>query len=307
MLTFNELWRWMGVDFSLGGSLMKRNGWLALAGIVAALVVGCATAAPTDITVMTYNIRVGLGVEGSSGGTDPRPNLAAIAQVIEEAGADIVLLQEVDRGTQRTSEVDEAAWLADRLGMHGAFAKALDLEGGEYGIAVLSAYPIIDDTAVPLAHIDYVGRDGIPEYYSEQRMALVARLDVDGELLTVVDTHLGLTQEQRALQLEEIAEIVNDAGGAVIFGGDLNCEPDAPELLPVREVLRDCYQGHVDDRGLTYQIPIADRLTFHSTNPTRCIDFLFVSPDAFDVGDVNVIETAASDHRPVVVELTSSP
>jgi endonuclease/exonuclease/phosphatase family metal-dependent hydrolase len=275
-------------------------------GLFLALMAALTLMAPAqvELVVMTYNIRAGKGDDGSN--QDPRAGLAQIADVIRAQDADIVLLQEVDRNVERTGNIDEAAILADELGMDHAFAPAIPLQGGEYGIAILSRLPIASPESVALPFTDYSqSHPDLPAFYSEPRVAQVVRV-ASGELaLSVINTHLGLTRDQRMDQLEKVADLIHGAlvDGRVIFGGDLNVEPDALELVPVRRLLDDCYQGLEGENGLRRDIPIRERLTFPSDDPTECIDYLFVSRWAIDVLSTEVIETTASDHRPVVTRL----
>jgi endonuclease/exonuclease/phosphatase family metal-dependent hydrolase len=61
---------------------------------------GCRTASkpqiPASFRIMTYNIRHGEGLDG-------KIDLLRIAEVIKREGADIVALQEVDKGVERTA------------------------------------------------------------------------------------------------------------------------------------------------------------------------------------------------------------
>ncbi|MCA1594508.1 MAG: metal-dependent hydrolase, partial [Acidobacteria bacterium] len=79
------------------------------------------------LMVATYNIHTGIGM-------DKKLDLARIARVIKETRADIVGLQEVDRGVKRTGGIDEIAELARLTGMDYAFAHNLDYQGGQYGV-----------------------------------------------------------------------------------------------------------------------------------------------------------------------------
>lgn len=282
----------------------------AAGALVAPALAGAARAARVEeaLVVMSYNILVGLGpVPTWAAEADPRPTLARIAEVVREHGADLVLLQEVDRGAERTAGVDEATFLRQQLGYHGVFAPALGRSGGEYGVALLSRWPIRGHRVLPLFKPDYgTSHPELPEYFSEQRVALVAEIDAPSGPVTVVNTHLGLTREQRVHQLREIAGVLEEAAakGPVLFGGDLNAEPDALELLPVRRLLRDCYHGFRDDRGLVENLPIRSRLTFPYDVPEVCIDYLFVSDLHFDVLRTEVLDVRHSDHRPVLAHLT---
>jgi hypothetical protein len=84
-----------------------------------------------SVRVLVYNIHAGKDAAG-------KPNLEAIARLIRAHAADVVLLQEVDRGTQRSGGVDQLQVLMDGTGFGGAFGRTLDYDGGLYGIAALS-------------------------------------------------------------------------------------------------------------------------------------------------------------------------
>src|SRR5688572_9491457 len=92
-------------------------------------------AEPATLRVMSYNIHHGEGL-------DKRLDLERIAEVITDASADIVGLHEVDRGCERTQKRDLPAELAQLTGMKVVFEKNISYQGGEYGNAVLSRFPI---------------------------------------------------------------------------------------------------------------------------------------------------------------------
>src|SRR5260370_25930551 len=96
-------------------------------------------ATPADahtIRVMTYNIHVGVGM-------DKKLDLARISGVISAQHPDLVGLQEVDRGVERTQRIDEIAEIARMTKMDYAFAFNLRYQGGQYGVAILSRLPIM--------------------------------------------------------------------------------------------------------------------------------------------------------------------
>src|SRR5215212_8458190 len=88
-----------------------------------------------SLRVMSYNIHVGVGM-------DKKLDLQRIADVINSQHPDLVGLQEVDRGVKRTEGKDEIAELAKLTRMEYAFAPNLDYQGGKYGVAILSRFPI---------------------------------------------------------------------------------------------------------------------------------------------------------------------
>src|SRR5687768_17253955 len=88
------------------------------------------------LRVMTYNVHVGIGM-------DKKLDLSRVAAVINGERPDIVALQEVDRGVERTGRVDQIRELARLTKMDYAFAHNLNFQGGQYGVAVLSRTPIL--------------------------------------------------------------------------------------------------------------------------------------------------------------------
>src|SRR4030095_7388475 len=108
------------------------NLWLVL--LLACLQIVAAPKKQT-VRVMSYNIHVGVGM-------DQKLDLERIAEVINKARPDLVALQEVDRGVRRTQGLDEIAELSRLTKMDYAFAHNIDYQGGEYGVAILSRFPI---------------------------------------------------------------------------------------------------------------------------------------------------------------------
>jgi endonuclease/exonuclease/phosphatase family metal-dependent hydrolase len=264
-----------------------------------------------ELVVMSYNIMVGRFHQITGEYESFPENLRALARVMRESGADIILMQEVDAGAERSGGTDQARFLGEELGFHHSFAAAIEFQGGHYGVALLSRWPIREQQVIPLFQPDYPATH--PEWgqtspgLREQRVAQVARVDVGGRAISLINTHLGLSPHQRSVQLAQIAAVITEhlqlPGRTVIFGGDLNCEPDARELEPVRRLLRDVYHQIPDERGMPRDIRIFDRLTFRSDQPSTCIDYIFIGDDHLKVAGTQVLETTASDHRPVVTRL----
>ena len=94
------------------------------------------TSPKMSINVVSYNIKHGAGMDG-------RLDLSRSANVLEALKPDLVALQEIDNTCTRSGGKNQAAELGKALGMHHAFGKFMDFQGGEYGLAVLSRYPIL--------------------------------------------------------------------------------------------------------------------------------------------------------------------
>lgn len=227
----------------------------------------------TTITAITYNIQSGFS-------RDNYWDLEATADVIEESGADVVFLQEVSRGWLVTTGNDQMRWLGERLGMPYAWGPAStdDL----WGNAVLSRYPIISERVV--------------KYDSTQnlkRSALIVELDLgDGTTLIAISTHLdnpGEASEARSEQVEQLIGLL-EPGESTILAGDFNMTPDDP-------LIESIIAAGLVDAGL------AGGATEATSEDGRRIDYVFVTPN-LAVDAANVIDTDASDHKPVAVTLT---
>src|SRR6188768_3816553 len=116
-------------------SLTQRIATLLFA--LSLLIGGCTAGAdkPRELAVMTYNIH-------HAEGMDKRLDVERIARVIRDAKPDLVALQELDAGANRTNRVEQAKELARLLKMHYVFGPAMEFDGGKYGDAVLSRYKI---------------------------------------------------------------------------------------------------------------------------------------------------------------------
>lgn len=249
----------------------------------------CATArnaaADRSARVLVYNMHAGKDAAGVD-------NLARVAALIDSVDADIVLLQEVDRNTQRSGRVDQPATLARLTGYHAAFGKSLDYQGGQYGIAVLSRWPITSDTVIPLPIEPPQPRSG-GSY--EPRAALRVIIAGPGGPLAVVNTHLDASGDDRwrRQEIRTVLAIVDSLRGRGIptfAGGDLNSTPDTDVQLTVRGAgLRDAWTACGSGDGLTYPADSA----------VKRIDYLYLTGTATCSSAV-VIGSDASDHRPVL-------
>ena len=91
------------------------------------------TPAPDTLTVVTYNIKHGRGM-------DNVVDLKRTTAVLALLDADIIGLQEVDRLVDRSEDVDQPEFLGNQLDLESAFGAFMDYQGGEYGMAILSRF-----------------------------------------------------------------------------------------------------------------------------------------------------------------------
>ncbi|MDQ0383135.1 endonuclease/exonuclease/phosphatase family protein [Amycolatopsis thermophila] len=235
------------------------------------------------LSVLTFNIR-------HARGTDGVLDLARVAGVIRDSGADVVGLQEVDRHySARSDWADQAGELARLLGYHAVFGANLDrgppAAGSpriQYGTAILSRYPV---TAWDNTHL-------FRSPGHEQRGLLHARIDVHGVPVHVYDTHLAAgSQTDRLEQTRQITSLIGATGPAVLVG-DLNALPDAPEIATLDNAFTDAWPVSGEGDGSTYP----------AGSPDRRIDYVYASRSVSPLV-TRVLPADASDHLPLLSRL----
>ena len=88
------------------------------------------------LRILSYNIHHAEGVDG-------KLDVPRIAQVILSVDPDLVALQEVDKNTIRTGKVNQDIELSRLTKMNSVFGSNITFQGGQYGNAILSKFPII--------------------------------------------------------------------------------------------------------------------------------------------------------------------
>jgi len=206
------------------------------------------------LKVMTYNIRHGRGM-------DMVIDLERLAGVIAASGAGVIGLNEVDIETERSGGVDQAAALGELLGMHVVYGPNLEYQGGLFGNAVLSRFPVLMARNVSLAvgerarwgllcvEIDAGERAGEEAGGGDEpggggkaaarggaaraggEAAGVAGAAAGGRrrAVHVLATHLSLEAHERAAQLQKILGVVRELEGPVVLMGDFNIDAGSDE------------------------------------------------------------------------------
>lgn len=241
---------------------------------------GAAAEPELAFRVLTYNIHHGEG-------TDGRIDIERIAGIIRETRADVVCLQEVDRGVGRSGRIDIDAKLAERLGMELAYGPNLRLDGGHYGNATLTRFPIVAQENIPLP---------TPEG-QEPRGCLRTTLEIGAHRVDVYNMHFGLTSAQRKEQASALAARLGE--GPAVVAGDLNARPGGPVLRILAGKLRDTFL-EAEARGST-EAP--------GEFGDHRIDYVLVSRH-IDVLSSRVVSAppadVASDHLPYAADLSLS-
>jgi endonuclease/exonuclease/phosphatase family metal-dependent hydrolase len=237
-----------------------------------------ADAARTDGTlrIALANVHYGYDVEGHQRALEVGDLLAGL-------DADVIALNEIDRGWTITGSPDLLSTYALATGMTPVFAAATD---EVWGNAILTRLPILEVQRTRLPR----GRDPL----ARSVLTVVMELP-DGSPFALVVTHLSNIDRQgdtRLPQAQAVAAIVarlRERGIPSVVAGDLNSRPGDPEL----EVL--------EGLGLTSTLP-PGRFTFPDAAPRVQIDHILIPPGMTTLR-ANTLATGLSDHRFLVTDI----
>jgi endonuclease/exonuclease/phosphatase family metal-dependent hydrolase len=215
----------------------------------------------------TYNIHYGYDGEW-------KYMLEEQAKAIEESGADVVALQEVDTGRLTSYGVDNAYFLARRLKMHVEYLPTVE---HLTGIAVLYRG---DASAISSEYLTSI----------QEQTGIIAVELANG--VTCFGVWLGLSNEDTLGQIDEALRFIGETDPAC-FGGDFNAEADSELVEKVKAA------GFVDPFETLGIEPAPP--TSPAENPVERIDYVFIR--GLVPIDAWVPIHTVSDHRQVVVEV----
>lgn len=223
-----------------------------------------------NITVMSYNIRSAVDVDGQV-----RPDV--IADVIRSYSPDVVVMSEVGRGWALHAGTDVAASLERSLGYTAYFQGSAD---DQFGNLVLTRLPST-----------LVSSGFLPDVGGQRRSYVAVDVTVNGTPVRVVGSHL---EDRSIVQMTALLDIIGTTSPAIL-AGDINTWPDLAEAATLTST------GMVDVVAAT-----GDKCRTTSAQPTRPCDrpdWILVTDD-LTVDDVEIGTLPASDHLPLVAHLT---
>ena len=269
----------------------------------AARTTGASADRPALIRVVSWNVHDLFDELDDPGTLDPpvpaaqvESRLELVAAVLRRLDADVVLLQEVERLP-----------LLERLAARAGYPVARLLEGNDprgIDVALLSRWPVPSYQG----HATELGADGRQLW---PRDAVEAEVALGEARLRLVGTHLssrlsdpdGTRRRLQSTRLRELADAAAEAHPAalLVVGGDLNDEATAPALAPLFADGR-----WLDGAGPAVAGPAA--WTWSDGRLLEALDHLAVAAGqggdllaGWVAGGADV--AAASDHRPVVLDL----
>jgi endonuclease/exonuclease/phosphatase family metal-dependent hydrolase len=222
------------------------------------------------LTIASYNIHRCVGSDSIY-----RPG--RIVAVIQELDADIIGLQEVDAHVMH-HEGHQLDLIAKKTGYFIVVGTTMYQEDAEYGNAILSRVPFLSTRKHDLTVNGF-----------EPRGALEAELEIHGQRLRLLNTHLGLRYRERRQQVERILEIVEDGNEVpLVLMGDFN--EWIPGLGCLEKLRKRFVFQHKGNR------------TYPSYRPWLALDRVFVDPRRQLLKTEvlrNGLTRKASDHLPV--------
>ena len=198
------------------------------------------------LNIVHYNIGTFNKSEDSS--------IMRTADLLQKTGADLISFNELDSCTVRSGNVYQLQDFARAMGEWDfRFGKAIEFDGGGYGIGICSEKKILSCRHIPLPQ-----GDG-----SEARALLVCEYDN----LVFATTHLDyLTEDTQLLQLKCIDDFFLEEYGAgtskpIILCADTNAEP---ESRLIKEMVK------------SWTIISDIQNSYPAEAPEMCIDYIFL-------------------------------
>lgn len=225
------------------------------------------------LSVMSYNIHIGQNSQNDD-------KLLEIAKFINSSNVDLVGLQEVDSVCNRSGNIDQMKFLAEKTGMFYSYASHFPFDGGSYGIGILTRWPIksIQNNRISVNIGDQI----------ETRALLSINLIYRNKEFTFSTVHMDYrNRESRIRQAEEIINIYSLISNPVILTGDFNAQPETQELAILERLFIDISK----ESGFTYP----------AINPKAKIDYVLLTKNLLHNRIKNKkVPIDFSDHRPVL-------
>lgn len=232
-----------------------------------------------------------------------------LARAVTDLRADVVGLQEVDRGQPRSHNADLTRQVAQAMDVddpaHWRFVPALiGTPGGRWRAATEED----DDTSEPAYGIGFVSRWPVTSWHvtrlpaspvrspvvlpgtkqliwlqDEPRVGLAAVVQTPTGPLTIGTTHLSFVPVWNGVQLRKFTGALEALPGPRVLLGDLNMPPPFPRLLSRWQVL-------------------AKTATYPAWDPKIQLDHVLGHGDLAPVTGVEAPELAISDHRGLLID-----
>ena len=240
------------------------------------------------ISIASYNIYHGENKWRQLETGEKVIDLKETANTIASLGVDLCGLNEVRNQWGEEGLCNQAEVIAKELGWHYYFAKAINIPGGEYGNALVSKYPIRKAWSVP---IETTPEERDPTLKYENRILLIAEIEAENKIFTVMVCHFGLRPQEKVRAVEVVTREFSKMTTPAVFMGDLNITPDTEEYAALAKVMVD-----------TLPDPNGIYPTFSHQTPKAKIDYIFTNRLCKTL-EAKIPAIGISDHRPIMAKI----
>ncbi|MBP1933953.1 endonuclease/exonuclease/phosphatase family metal-dependent hydrolase [Ammoniphilus resinae] len=163
-----------------------------------------------EICIYSYNIHSGRNIFF-------RKSLQNMIDYFLKNPPDILAVQEVHDNPKHGHQFQI---IRDSLSMFGSFGGNLRIGTGYYGNAIFSKFPIELEKNIALPG------------HAEPRGVLQCMINIHSQAFTILNTHLGLSKNERRQQIQMLSSLVSSLSGPILLAGDLNTteSPIFPKL-----------------------------------------------------------------------------
>lgn len=279
--------------------------------------------------IISYNIRHG---ETSDKGFD----LSRCAMVIAKENPRFISLQEVDMFTSRVGKINSCEEIIKNLNKtqcaitNWNFSKAINFDGGEYGVALLSREKPLRIDTIKLGGNEprvllmcefedcWIGVTHLPlGYISHKAMKLNSHKstysfeDPDGAIMAdniaLAKERATLARNYNRISFDYMASVIKievlarAKSKPVFLTGDWNALPDSRFVTYIKSFMTNLTPEDTPTfHGVIKKLPF--------TGKGKCIDYIAIDTahkDQYNIISSKVIEERmVSDHAPIVVEIS---
>lgn len=226
-----------------------------------------------EVLFWTYNVHQGFGpYKGTFNGYE-------LVNLLKEQNPDVWAAQEIVGGMIGNGYQDVPLLISAHLGYAYEYKPAVE---GSYGVAVFSRWHMKTEAELNLKSV------------GQARPAQKVTMEELG--MTIINVHMGLSEEERAMQAEELLKFAKEGPVAHIIAGDLNAEPNERTIAILTTEYRDAF---VERPSFTFNWDGVD---------IENIDYILLRKDwSAEVKDYGCLcDVEVSDHRPLwaLIELS---
>jgi len=206
-------------------------------------------------------------------------DIDSVVNLIKESSADIIGLNEVYG--EYNGSLPQYQAIAQKLNFDYYFGQTFVFKGIPFGNALISRYKLKNPKTIMIP--DPLVRDS--HWYETRNIIQSEFADID---LKVLITHFGLFPSEQENALTTSLEILKNNPQKLVLMGDLNLEATNEKIQRLSSYLINTLTD--------------DSLTYPSINPTKKIDYIFISKDII-LKDAKIIKKVVSDHFPHFVQI----